>query len=225
MRVLVAEDEQRLADILQQALMEDGHAVTIASDGLRALQMASLGAFDVLSLDWMLPGMDGPTVCRSLREQGVSTPVILLTARGEVVDRVTGLDALADDFLAKPFSLPEYLARVRALGRRAQPPAAPAHRIGDLTVDEDRRTVHRGEVAVQLTAREFDVLVLLARGAGAVVPRRLLIDEVWDRAQTLRSNALDVHIATLRAKLDKPFGRSSIRTQRAVGFWLAAEDS
>lgn len=171
----------------------------------------------------MLPGMDGPSVCRALRAQGVLTPVLMLTARGQVADRVVGLDALADDFMAKPFSLDELLARLRALRRRGVSLAVPVVTLGDLVVDGRRRQVIRGGIPVELTAREFDVLLLLAQRAGLVVTRQQILDEVWDGESDLRSNTIDVHVGTLRAKVDRPFDRSDIETVRGVGYRLVAE--
>lgn len=220
MRVLVVEDDARMAGVLEQLLQEAGHEVLVARTGPEGLQEALLGGPDVVVLDWMLPGMDGPTVCRTLRQRGVTTPVLLLTARGAVEDRVAGLDALADDYLVKPFSLDELLARVRALARRGAPGGLPVLRVGDLEVDAERRAVRRGDVPVELTAREFDVLLLLAARAGRVVTRQHVLDEVWDGETDLRSNVIDVYVAALRAKIDKPFGRATIETLRGVGYRL-----
>jgi DNA-binding response OmpR family regulator len=169
--------------------------------------------------------MDGPTVCRTLRERRVTTPVLMLTARGEVADRVTGLDALADDFMVKPFSLDELLARLRALVRRGTDLAMPVLRLGDLLVDAERRHVRRGDVDVNLAAREFDILLLLAQRAGRCVTRLQILDEVWDGETDLRSNVIDVYIANLRAKIDKPFGRASIETLRGAGYRLTVDGS
>jgi two-component system OmpR family response regulator len=220
MRVLLVDDDQRLTAVLAQALREAGHAVETAATGPEGLRAGASGTFDVIVLDWMLPGHDGPTVCRAWRDQGVLTPVLMLTARGTVADRVAGLEALADDYLIKPFSLDELLARVRALARRSTALALPVLRVGDLTVDAERREVHRGAVGIELTAREFDVLFLLAQRAGKVVTRQHILDEVWDGETDLRSNVIDVYIATLRAKLDRPFGRDSITTLRGAGYRL-----
>jgi two-component system OmpR family response regulator len=219
-RVLVVEDDLRLAAVLEQALTEAGHRVEVAHTGPVGLRLATLSTFDVLILDWMLPGQEGPSVCQALRDRNVATPVLLLTARGAVEDRVTGLDALADDFMTKPFSLDELLARVRALGRRGTAVSLPVLTVGDLVVDADRRHVRRGDIPVELTAREFDVLLLLAQRAGKVVSRQLILDEVWDGETDLRSNVIDVYIANLRAKLDRPFGRTSIETLRGAGYRL-----
>jgi len=166
--VLIVEDEQRLAALLAQALTEAGHDTEVCHTGTDGLRAALAGQHTVIVLDWMLPGMDGPTVCRTLRERGLTTPVLLLTARNQVQDRVEGLDALADDFLSKPFSLDELLARLRALGRRSRPLDLPVLQLGGLHVDARQRTARRGDIDVELTAREFDVLLLLAQNAGRV---------------------------------------------------------
>ena len=219
MRVLVVEDDERLADVLARGLTEAGHSVEVQPDGLLGLAAAGLGSFDVLVLDWMLPGLDGPAVCRALRAQSDRTPVLMLTARQTVADRVDGLDAGADDYLTKPFALDELLARLRVMGRRLGHGELLV--VGDLTLDRDRRSVARGEEKIELTAREFDVLALLAERAGRVVTRLEILDGAWDGETDLRSNAIDVHVAKLRAKVDRPFGRASIETVRGIGFRLA----
>src|SRR4051794_24817229 len=222
-RVLVVEDDQRLADVLARGLSEAGHDVQVRHTGPDALLLASHDPFDVVVLDWMLPGQDGPSVCRELRARGVKSPVLMLTARHAVPDRIAGLDAGADDYLAKPFSFDELLARLRAIARRLEPD--PALTVGDLQIDGQRRTVSRGGQPVELTAREFDVLVLLAARAGKVVTRFDILEEVWDGEADLRSNVIDVYIANLRAKLDKPFARTSIQTLRGVGYRLEPDDT
>ena len=220
MRVLVAEDEQRLAAVLEQALAEAGHTATVVHDGAAALDTARRGGFDVLLLDWMLPGMEGPQIVRALRDEGYSTPVLLLTARGAVHDRVDGLDAGADDYLAKPFDLDELFARLRALHRRGSGGGEDVLRAGDLVLDRQTRQVTRGAAAVSLSAREFDILALMLERAGRVLSRYAILDEVWDGETDLRSNTIDVHVASLRAKIDKPFGRTAIETVRGVGYRL-----
>ena len=219
--MLVVEDDARLSAVLEQALTEAGHRVTAAADGTTGLELATLEPFDTILLDWMLPGLDGPTVCRRLRERGVRTPVLMLTARGEISDRVEALDAYADDHLTKPFALDELLARLRALHRRGQSMVLPVIELGDLRIDADRREVRRGGAVVELTAREFDVLHLLAQRAGRVVTRQQILDEVWDGETDLRSNVIDVHVAGLRNKIDKPFGRAGIETLRGAGYRIA----
>lgn len=219
--MLVVEDEERLADVLARGLREAGHEVEVRKDGPSGLLMGSTGTFDAVVLDWMLPGLDGPSVCRALRSRGVKTPVLMLTARHSVPDRVAGLDAGADDYLAKPFSFDELLARLRVIARRLEPD--PALTVGDLHIDRERRTVTRSGQPVALTAREFDVLVLLASRAGKVVTRFDILDEVWDGETDLRSNVIEVYIANLRAKLDKPFGRASIETLRGAGYRFVSD--
>ena len=221
MRLLLAEDDPRLAAILVQGLGEAGWHVEAVTDGMAAYSRAlDRDAPDVLLLDRMLPGMDGLTVCRRLREAGVTTPVLVLTARGEVRDRIQGLDAGADDYLAKPFDLDELLARLRALRRRAAYDEQQVVTVGDLVVDGSARRVRRGGADVELSAREFDILWLLASRAGSVVSRFTILDEVWDGATDLRSNVIDVHLGSIRAKVDKPFGTSTITTVRGAGYRL-----
>jgi two-component system OmpR family response regulator len=219
-RILVAEDDARLADLLAQSLAEAGWVVDLVHDGTaaysRALQEGD--PFDVLLLDWMLPGTDGVTVCRRLRHAGVTTPVMMLTARGEVRDRISGLDAGADDYLPKPFDLDELLARLRALHRRSSYDEEGVYAVGDLVVDADAHRVTRGGTEIELSAREFAILRLLVANAGKVVSRFTILDEVWDGETDLRSNVIDVHLATIRSKIDKPFGTSTITTVRGAGY-------
>jgi two-component system OmpR family response regulator len=220
-RILVAEDDHRLRALLEQALSEAGWTVTAVGDGRQAHLLSRDGRdFDVVLLDLGLPGMDGLTVCRRLREEGVVTPILMLTARGQVADRVAGLDVGADDYLPKPFDIEELLARLRALRRREEQLAARPLQVGDLHVDPGAHRVSRGGAPVELTAREFDVLHLLASRAGQVVTRYEILDTVWDGEADLRSNVIDVHLASIRAKIDKPFGTTSITTLRGVGYRL-----
>lgn len=217
-RVLIVDDEPRLADLVRRGLSEAGHQADVRPDGPTGLAAALEGTYDAVVLDWMLPGMDGPAVLSALRVSGVRTPVLMLSARQTVGDRVAGLDAGADDYLAKPFSFDELLARLRALVRRVSPEELAPVEVGDLRLDPERRTATRGGTPVELSAREFDVLALLARRAGRCVTRFQILDEVWDGETDVRSNVIDVHIANLRAKVDKPFGRTSIRTLRGAGY-------
>ncbi|MFJ8579936.1 response regulator transcription factor [Micromonospora sp. NPDC093277] len=219
-RILVVEDERRLAGMLAQGLREAGHDVDIRHTGSEGLLAAATGRYDAVALDIMLPGLDGTQVCRTLRQHGNHVPVLMLTTRGEVPDRVAGLDAGADDYLAKPFSFDELLARLRALYRRSALPQPSEVRAGDLLLDPPRRRVFRGEAEIDLSAREFDILTLLMARAGECLTRYQILDEVWDGETDLRSNVIDVHIATLRAKVDKPFGRHAIETLRGVGYRL-----
>jgi two-component system OmpR family response regulator len=223
-RILVAEDDHRLRALLEQTLVEAGWTVTAVADGRQAYLLAMDGRdFDVVLLDLGLPGMDGLTVCRRLRDDAVVTPVLILTARGQIADRIAGLDVGADDYLPKPFDLDELLARVRALRRREERLADRPLLIGDLRLDPGARLVSRGGTPIELTAREFDVLHLLAVRAGQVVTRYDILDTVWDGEADLRSNVIDVHVASIRAKVDKPFGIASITTLRGVGYRLEAE--
>ncbi|MBA8805622.1 DNA-binding response OmpR family regulator [Nocardioides ginsengisegetis] len=223
MRVLVAEDEVRLAVLLEQSLTEAGFEVDVVGDG-RAAFAAALdvgdAAYDVLLLDWMLPGLEGLTVCRRLREAGVRTPVLMLTARSAVPDRIAGLEAGADDYLGKPFDLDELIARLRALHRRARSDELEGAvvQVGDLSLDREGRRVHRGGTEITLSAREFDILELLMSRAGRLVTRFTILDEVWDGDTDVRSNVIDVHVAALRAKIDRPFGTDTIRTLRGSGY-------
>ncbi|MDF9814232.1 response regulator transcription factor [Streptomyces sp. SPB162] len=220
MRVLVVEDERRLADLLARGLREAGHIVDVCLTGTDGLQAALSGDYDSVVLDVMLPGLDGIAVCQAIRRRGRTLPVLMLTARGGVPDRVAGLDAGADDYLPKPFSFDELLARLRALHRRAADATAAGLHAGDLVLDPARRRVFRGATEVVLSAREFDVLALLLSRAGRCVTRYEILSEVWDGETDLRSNVIDVYIATLRAKVDKPFGRHAIETLRGAGYRL-----
>ena len=220
MRVLLVEDESRLADLLVQVLGEAGWTATAVSDGPSALAAGRAGGHDVIVLDWTLPGMEGPEVVAALRAEGHRTPVLMLTARGTLPDRVQGLDAGADDYLAKPFEVDELLARLRALHRRSTPTALTALRAGDLVVDPHSGRVVRAGRDVSLSARELAILVLLMQRAGRHVTRFTILDEVWDGHTDLSSNVIDVHIANLRAKIDTPFGRTAIQTVRGIGYRL-----
>jgi len=220
-RILVAEDDVRLASVLAESLTEAGWVVDVVHDGRAAFdRLLADGSFDVALLDWMMPGLDGVTVTRRLHSLGIGIPVLMLTARGEVRDRVSGLDAGADDYLPKPFDLDELLARVRALYRRRSFVDEAPVRVGDLVVDPVARRVHRGTTEISLSAREFDILFLLASHAGEVITRLRILDEVWDGETDLRSNVIDVHLAAIRAKIDRPFAVETITTLRSVGYRL-----
>lgn len=214
----MAEDDERLAAVLAQAFRETGWSVDVLADGKTACAAALAETFDVVVLDRMLPGLEGTTVLRRMRASGVDTPVLMLTARGSLNDRVSGLDAGADDYLVKPFELEELLARVRALGRRREAGGPTSWRLGGLVVDAESRRVSRDGVAIELSAREFDILRLLVSRAGSVVTRLDILDAVWDGDSDLRSNVIDVHVAAIRAKIDRPFGASTITTLRGVGY-------
>jgi len=223
-RVLVVEDERRMASLLRRGLQEDGYAVDVASTGPDAVWQATEFAYDAVLLDLMLPGMSGVEVCRRLRGAGRWVPVLMLTARDAVEDRVRGLDAGADDYLAKPFDLDELLARLRALHRRSSYDEHEVVEVGDLLVDAGARKVRRRDTEIELSTREFDILHLLASNAGRVVSRYTILDEVWDGETDLRSNVIDVYLANIRSKIDKPFGTNTITTVRGAGYRLETPD-
>lgn len=219
MRILVAEDDLRLAALLEESLTEAGWQTEVVHDGRTAYDRLLAGTgYDVALLDWMLPGMDGVTVARQLRGIGLATPILMLTARGDIRDRIQGLDAGADDYLPKPFDLDELLARLRALYRRGGYAGEGPVQVGDLVVDPVARRVARRGVEIPLSAREFDILYLMIVRAGQVVTRQLILDEVWDGETDVRSNVIDVHLAAVRAKIDRPFGTETITTLRGVGY-------
>jgi DNA-binding response OmpR family regulator len=224
MRVLICEDDTRLARALKRALEEELHAVQIVEDGNAALEQGADPGFDVIVLDIMLPGIDGIEVCRRLRDDGVHTPILILTARGDVSDRVSGLDAGADDYLAKPFALPELLARLRALARRNAKSieTLPKMRVGDLTLDPSIHCAIRGDKEIYLTVKEFVLLELLMRHKGQVLRRSQILDHVWDFDSELTSNVVDTYMHYLRRKIDKGFDQKLIQTIRGVGYRLKA---
>ncbi|HEV2931082.1 MAG TPA: response regulator transcription factor [Propionibacteriaceae bacterium] len=222
MRVLVVEDEAKLADLLRRGLTAHGLAVDIVATGEDAMWMAPATAYQVIVLDLMLPGIDGIEVCRQLRDAGVHTPILMLTALGEPSDRVAGLDSGADDYLAKPFVLAELLARIRALARRPGERRNPVLVAGDLRLDPAARRVWRDETEIALTAREFALLETLIRRPGETLSRFELLEDGWDEAYENRSNVIDVYIGYLREKIDRPFGVGSIVTVRGVGYRLEA---
>jgi two-component system OmpR family response regulator len=193
----------------------------VAATGEDALWMAGSTRYDVVTLDVMLPGMDGFATCRRLREDGVNTPVLMLTARGEVSDRVAGLDGGADDYLIKPFSFAELLARVRALARRPSDQRSPMLEVGGLRVDLSARRVWRGEQEIALSAKEFVLLEAFAVRAGEVLSRGDLLESAWDHAYDNRSNVVDAYIRRLRMKIDDPFGTHTLETVRGTGYRLA----
>ena len=219
-RVLVVEDEVKMGRLLQRGLTEEGHAVDVARTGDDAIWMAAAVDYDAIVLDVMLPGRDGFEVCRTLRERGVWAPVLMLTARTTVPDRVAGLDAGADDYLPKPFAFAELLARLRALVRRGSPERPSVLEHGDLRLDPALRTVARGDAAIPLSAKEFALLETFMRRPGQVLSRNQLLEHVWDFDYEQRSNVVDVYVRYLREKVDRPFGRDSIETVRGVGYRL-----
>lgn len=220
MRVLVVEDDERVARLIERALERDGHAVDHASAGEDALWLASERTFDVLVLDVVIPPPDGIEVTRRLRDTENWTPILLLTGRTDVEDRVRGLDAGADDYLPKPFSIEELTARIRALGRRKPRERPPELQVGDLRLDPATREVERNGEPVDLTPKEFALLEFLMRRPGEALTRERILEGCWDFAQEGGSNVVDVYIRYLREKIDRPFGRSSIETVRGVGYRL-----
>jgi two-component system OmpR family response regulator len=222
MRVLVVEDEVRMAALLKRALEEEGHAVDVAADGPDGLWMATENAYGAIILDVMLPGFDGVELCRRMREAGIWVPVLMLTARDSVGDRVCGLDAGADDYLVKPFSLLELAARLRALARRDDRSRPVVLAEGDLKLDPAAKRAWRGERELQLSPKEFSLLELFLRHPGTVLSRSQIIDAVWDFAYDGGSNVVDQYVNYLRRKVDVPFGRHDIETVRGMGYRLRA---
>jgi len=209
-----------MARALRRGLEREGHAVEVAADGEDGLHIGRTSEFDVIVLDVMLPGRDGFSVCRELRGAGVWTPVLMLTARDAVDDRIRGLDAGADDYLVKPFAFGELLARLRALIRRGPSDRPPILDVGDVRLDPAAHTVARADVTVDLTTREFALLEFLMRHPGEAVSRTRILEQVWDMNYDGFSNVVDVYVGYLRKKLEEPFGRPLIRTVRGVGYSL-----
>jgi DNA-binding response OmpR family regulator len=220
MRILVVEDEHRLATVLKQGLMEQGYAVDLAHDGEEALALAELEPYDLLVLDVMLPGLDGFTICRRLRAGGRHMPVLLLTARDAVDDRVAGLDSGADDYLTKPFALRELLARVRALLRREGRTREPVLRIADITLDPATHEVRRAGALVDLTSKEYAVLEYLLHHPNRVLTRTQIAEHVWDYDFVAMSNVIDVYIRSLRRKLGDDGTTRLLHTVRGTGYQL-----
>jgi two-component system, OmpR family, response regulator len=225
MRILVVEDELKMAALLRRGLAEEGHAVDVAATGDDGVWMAQVAEYDAIVLDLMLPGLDGVSVCRRWRENGVWAPVLMLTARDGIEDRVAGLDAGADDYLRKPFSFAELLARLRALARRGTPERPIVLEVGDLRLDPASRQVWRADTEIGLSAKEFALLETFMRRAGDVLSRLQLLEHAWDYAYETRSNVVDVYVRYLREKIDRPFGRQSLETVRGAGYRLRKDGS
>jgi two-component system OmpR family response regulator len=219
-RILVVEDEPRMAELLARGLREEGYAVDVAHDGAEGLWLGSEQDYDAVVLDVMLPGMDGFEVCRELRGRGRWQPILLLTARDAVDDRVGGLDAGADDYLTKPFSFDELAARVRALVRRGGAPRPAVLEVGDLRLDPATHRAWRGDVELELSPKELGLLEFFLRHPGEVLTRTRILDHVWDFAYAGGSNVVDQYVAYLRRKVDRPFGRDDLETVRGVGYRL-----
>jgi two-component system OmpR family response regulator len=220
MRVLVVEDEVKMAALLRRGLSEEGLAVDVAEAGERALLMASAGEYDAVVLDVMLPGIDGFETCRRLRRDGIWAPVLMLTARGSLDDRVVGLDGGADDYLVKPFAFAELSARLRALVRRGNVERPPVIEVGDLRLDPGTHQVWRGTEEIDLSSKEFTLLETFMRHAGYVLSRSQLLEQAWEYDFEHRSNVVEVYIRYLRRKIDVPFDVASIETVRGAGYRL-----
>jgi two-component system, OmpR family, response regulator len=220
-RVLVVEDEAKMAGLLKRGLEEEGHAVDVGADGPEGFWLATENSYGLIVLDVMLPGFDGFELCRKLRKAGDWTPVLMLTARDAVDDRVRGLDAGADDYLVKPFSLLELSARLRALARRDDRARPVTLSNGDLRLDPAAKRAWRGDTEVQLSPKEFALLELFLRHAGSVLTRSQIIDAAWDFAYDGSSNVVDQYVTYLRRKIDTPFGRHDIETVRGMGYRLS----
>jgi two-component system OmpR family response regulator len=224
-RILVVEDDSKLGGLLRRGLSENGNAADLASSGEDALWMAKAHRYDAIVLDLMLPGLDGFQTCERLRAGDVWTPVLMLTARDTVEDRIVGLDSGADDYLTKPFSIAELRARLRAVVRRGALVRPAILEVDDLRLDPATQQVWRGDVEIRLANKEFALLELFMRRPGEVVSRFELLEYAWDMASDNRSNVVTVHIRRLREKIDSPFDRRSIETVRGVGYRLRTNQS
>jgi DNA-binding response OmpR family regulator len=224
MRVLIVEDDRNMAGLLQKGLEEENHMVSVAAEGRTGLELAESYQFDVIVLDWMLPGMDGLEVARRLRKAGKTTPILMLTARDAVPDIVKGLDAGADDYLTKPFSFAEFLARLRALGRRPAPAAAGTRlEVADLSLDPSTRQVFRGRDEIHLTPTEYRLLEFLMRRSGRVASRRAIVEAVWGLEADVEENTLDAFVRLLRAKVDDGRKQKLLHTARGFGYSVKQE--
>jgi DNA-binding response OmpR family regulator len=225
MRVLLIEDDRKAAKLLAKGLHEEGFVVDVAPTGETGEEQAFVNEYDVIVLDWLLPGKDGLAVCQALRARDLTTPILMLTARHSLVDRVNGLSTGADDYLTKPFAFAELLARIRALLRRARVARPPFLRVTDLKLDAACRKVTRGGVKIGLTSKEYTILEVLMQNAGETVSRTRLVERVWDEASEVLDNLVDVHVSHLRKKIDREPGSSLIHTVRGFGYRLGVPDS
>jgi two-component system OmpR family response regulator len=222
MRILIVEDEVKLASLIRRGLREEGMLADVAIKGEDVLWMAGSSEYDVIALDVMLPGIDGLETCKRLRADGVRTPILMLTARGEIGDRIEGLNVGADDYLTKPFAFGELIARLHALARRGEIERLPVLEVDDLRLDPLTHRVWRGEQEIELSAKEFLLLATLMRHPGRVMSRQQLLDHAWDSEYEAHSNVVDVYIGYLRDKVDRPYVQHSIETVRGVGYRLVA---
>ena len=220
MRILVVEDEKKTASFVRKALQAEGFAVDVLHDGDAVRPLVETNPFDVIVLDIMLPGRDGLSVLRQLRESRITTPILLLTARAEVTERVEGLNAGADDYLCKPFALAELIARVRALGRRSGEQNTVVLRVGDLTLNTITRQARRGNLSIELASREYRLLEFLMRSPGRICGRMAIIEKVWDYDFDPGTNLVDVYIMRLRDKIDSQFDNKLLHTVRGIGYVL-----
>ena len=220
MRILVVEDNKRLSDSLRMTLEDDGYAIDVAYDGLDGEEMARMGTYDVIILDIMLPQKDGLSVCRDLRDQRINTPVLMLTARDALDDRVRGLDSGADDYLVKPFEVDELRARIRALLRRESSSKSPLLQVGDLTLDPATHAVERSESPIDLTAKEYSLLEYFMRHPNHLVSREMAESHLWSYNHVVASNVVDVYIRRLRRKIDDPHEVKLFETIRGAGYRL-----
>jgi DNA-binding response OmpR family regulator len=224
MRVLLIEDDRKAARLLTKGLQEEGFVVDVAATGEDGEVQATVNDYDVILLDWLLPGKDGVAVCRDLRAHHVATPILMLTARDGLADRVSGLTVGADDYLTKPFAFAELLARIHALLRRSRFAQPTVIRVADLTIDPAARRVTRGGAVVALTAREYAILEVLARSEGQIVSRTRLVERVWDEASDVLDNLVDAHVSHLRKKIDRGNAIPLIHTVRGFGYRLGLPD-
>jgi heavy metal response regulator len=226
MRILLVEDERRISAYVKRGLEEEGYAVDAVYTGQEALDWAESATYDLIILDILLPELDGLSACRELRRRGDRTPVLMLTARDTVDDRVAGLDAGADDYLVKPFAIKELLARLRALTRRStDQPKSPILQVADLSLDTRSRQVRRGGKRIELAAKEYAVLECLMREPGRVLTRTMIAEHVWNYDTFNQSNVVDVYVRNLRRKIDDPFDKKLIRTLRGAGYSISDDEA
>jgi two-component system OmpR family response regulator len=225
MKVLLIEDDRRLARLVHQVLEEEHYSIDIANDGEIGLELALRGVYDVAVIDWMLPGRDGPSICRAIRAARLPTALLLLTARSQIEDRVTGLDSGADDYLVKPFAFEELLARVRALGRRTTlvSGAASELRCGEIVMDLQAHSARRNTQPLDLTATEWNLLEYFVRHSNQVLTRQQILDYVWPHDRGVQPSMVEVYVSYLRHKLNMPGKRDPIQTVRGVGYRLEAD--
>jgi len=222
-KILIAEDEKKVANFVKKGLQEEGYVVDLASNGEDGLELATATPYDLIILDIYMPRLDGLTVLKKLREEKIRTPVLLLTVRATIEDKVLGLDSGADDYLTKPFAFQELLARVRALLRRQTESGTNVFRVGDLSLDSVRRAVMRGAQRIDLSLKEFSLLEYLMQNAGRVLTRTMIIDHVWNYDFDNETNVVDVYVNYLRKKIDSGYEPKLIHTVRGVGYVLKAD--